>query len=382
MKFLSSFAMMLILIGMVSAGVQDLIEEYEAKGFDMNRFRDIYEIKDLAVQKSLFDNTTQLLEETVDLYEKAVLMQPSLLEHGQDYELDFIMILLKEGKYEEANSRLILVNSAIENLTVELKHQLSLDLNLEITGKDSKRIALMKNELENLNLNEVAAFKIKQTVMNESIKRLNEMHGYLMHFEKENITTDRLEDLYEEAFLNFERGRDERLNELYSEAEKIYAKQQSLEKAEFEELNYEIKEKISRFRSYYHAGNFDEAENLLKEINSDTLDFKSSQIKLNSQNPKSLIGYLKYPGYIIFFLLAIGLIFSKQIHKYADSKKLIRLRNEKQKTIFLIKKAQEQYYVQKSIPRQDYYQKLETYQKKLVYITKEMALLKNDDKTN
>lgn len=382
MKFLSSFVVVLVLIGMASAGVQELIEEYEAMGFDMARFREIYEVKDLAVQKSLFDNTTKLLEETITLYEKAALMQPSLLERGHDYELDLLMSLLKEGKYEEAKSQLIFVNSAIDNLTKESKHQLSLEMNLEIEGKDSKRLELMENELHNLNLNEVAAFRLRLQAMNESIKKLNDMHGYLRHFESENITTERLGDLYEEAFLNFERNRDERLDELHTEAEEIYARQQSLEKAEFEELNYEIKEKIYRFRKYYHAADFDEAERLLKEINSDILDFKSSQIKLDSQSPKYFIGYLKYLGYIIFFLLAIGLIFSGQIHRYNDSRKLIRLNEEKQKTISMIKKAQEQYYVHKSIPRSDYYQKLESYQKRLVYITKELALLKNDDKTN
>jgi len=400
----------------VLANMNSTVQNLEILGYNSRRFSDILKEAKLYanIDNSKFFQTAQLFRNTsitanqaIDYYEKTKAELDILKELGFKFDYDEEMSLVEaqitESKYESALIALSSVNSNTVNISINLFG--ATQRNIETIEEDLKTFSRETAVMKNIKSNFVKAQKENNIIslkdiidelrdVNRSIKRLIKIIDYTEYFNEKSIRQDKLNDLLNEGFYNFERSRYENIEEIFKESEFLFNSAENYEK-EYEKTSLKIQdlkskdEQLFLFMSSletsfnkYKESNFHEADFLMQELRDEILEFESRNIALATVNisNKSIIAFVKdnveIIAIVLFTIIFLGIVFSKQINNFLTQKRFKNYAAEKENLLNLMKKVQQDYFVDKKISRKDYHTKIKTYQNKMAELTKKLALIK------
>lgn len=390
------------------------IAQIEQSNDYSGRFLDIYDEAVLATSSDIY-YTASVFKNTSDLYDEAktkIINYNEQIEHlyTEDKEIknsiEDAQSLVNKGKYEESllqlkkvsvflaeksNIKFQEINTKLENIS---KGFSLLNQSSDVFIDFKKQLNLAKSRQDIIELD---SLEKDLTDINKSLIILISTKDYLKHYSKNQISTKKINDYYEEMLFNFNKQRNERISEIYEDVKKEhdliinYEEKYGLVEAKINEI-FEKGHDDKNFRTmlyesynYYQKSEFETALAELEKLEDDIVEFESSTI-VSFDNDFSLVDFFKenWKKTILFFIVFSVFLFfiTKKINRYYVKHRIKKLKLQKKSIIELLVNSQTEYYDKKTISKKLYIQKSLQYQRKLVKITRELALLQSETKNN
>jgi len=397
--------------------MEEVVESYNELNYNTDRFTDIiqeaktyqnnteifFEIVDL------FRNSTLLFDQVVFSYNDLMLEIKFLENRGNNISVDIKQKLdlsaqdIEKGRYEAADIKLKNVSDYVAGFSLDIFY--NAQSSLSYYEKEFSKLTMsspvfdeIQQELESAEKSEdvmkVDVIEEELDNIDSALKLLFKTKEYIYFFTETSIDKNRINDIYDEMIFNFNRRRYEEIDALFKDSEDLYEQASYLDdeikklEEEINELPEDIradfKEYTDVFYEDYKSGSLDDAEDDLDTLKNNLLEYKSENLLNLGDKEISLALVIKNNLLEIFIVIIVifvlYLIFSKQLRYMYHRKRRKQLKEQKQNLVVLIKKLQTEYYDKKEISKKIFDQKNSIYQKKLVKVTKELALLHNETK--
>jgi len=234
--------------------------------------------------------------------------------------------------------------------------------------------------------------------LNESIRIILDLDGFINQFNSYNISTKKLDDLKLQVLYLFEESDFDDISILYGEAVSYVKERESVIvryneiklKTDFnlvteEKIFVTINESMYGFNFYYFRGDFENSGLLLDEIEHSLLMYESGRL-VNSKNSFSIVNFFKmyFVQILSFsaFLLTLLIVFKKQLNKNFAKYNLSKYKNTKKQLTEKLKLLQKEYYVLKQISEKSYILRRNAIEKKIAEFTIKEAVAEYEINAN
>ncbi|MBN2367395.1 hypothetical protein JXC34_00120, partial [Candidatus Woesearchaeota archaeon] len=403
----------------VFLAMENYIRDYESFGYECERLSDILEEADLYRNNdniefyrtaSLFRNVSIKAKDAYDFQIMIIKEAEILKKHGievnsSDYQkIELAKEHFQHSRYENSVLLLESVDDVFSYEGSVLFEEAATDLSevevlfdsLEIDSNMIKTLlAKIQKAKSDQDLLGIDVLIDDVAYINESIISLKKVKYYIEYFNNQSISIKKLNDIFQEILYYSENGKYSRIGSLEKDADLLYESAQEYQ-SEYMKMVQLLEEiapasnngKITEFNlslsatySSYLDSEFEQASQGLEKLSQEITIYKSEQIAFSAveKENKSLIELLtdnvEYILVVFLISIIVGLIFSNRISEYVRQKKIINYTKEREDLMEYVKKNQKDYFDNKIISRKEYEINRETYQNRIVDLTRNLALL-------